>query len=80
MRDYNLIGGYSGYKNELDIGVTYKEKGFYTVIIEKPAVVDKISTLRKMRKDFPKSDDVRFSLQDAMSELSKIDKQLMMLQ
>ena len=47
---------------------------------QKPVVVDKISTLRKMRKDFPKSDDVRFSLQDAMSELSKIDNQLMMLQ
>ena len=47
---------------------------------QKPVVVDKISTLRKMRKDFPQSDDVRFSLQDAMSELSKIDKQLMMLQ
>ena len=47
---------------------------------QKPVVVDKISTLRKMSKDFPKSDDVRFSLQDAMSELSKIDKQLMMLQ
>ena len=47
---------------------------------QKPVVVDKISTLRKMRKDFPNSDDVRFSLQDAMSELSKIDKQLMMLQ
>ena len=47
---------------------------------QKPVVVDKISTLRKMRKDFPKSDDVRFSLQDAMSEQSKIDKQLMILQ
>ena len=47
---------------------------------QKPVVVDKISTLRKMRKDFPKSDDVRFSLQDAMSDLNKIDKQLMMLQ
>ena len=40
MSDYNLIGGYSGYKNELDIGVTYKDKGFYTVIIEQPAVID----------------------------------------
>ena len=47
---------------------------------QKPVVVDKINTLRKMRKDFPKSDDVRFSLQDAMSDLNKIDKQLMMLQ
>ena len=40
MSDYNLIGGYGGYKNELDIGVSYKNKGFYTVIIEDPAVVD----------------------------------------
>ena len=40
MKDYNLIGGYKNYKNELDIGVTYKNKGFYTVIIEKPAVKD----------------------------------------
>ena len=47
---------------------------------QRPVVVDKINTLRKMRKDFPKSDDVRFSLQDAMSDLNKIDKQLMMLQ
>ena len=47
---------------------------------QRPIVVDKINTLRKMRKDFPKSDDVRFSLQDAMSDLNKIDKQLMMLQ
>ena len=40
MDDYNLIGGYEKYKNELDIGVTYKKKGFYTVIIENPAVED----------------------------------------
>ena len=40
MSDYNLIGGYEKYKNELDIGVTYKKKGFYTVIIEDPAVED----------------------------------------
>ena len=46
---------------------------------QKPVVVDKISTLRKMRKDFPMSDDVRFSLQDALTDLNKIDKQLMML-
>ena len=47
---------------------------------QKPVVLDKISTLRKMRKDFPNSDDVRFSLQDAITDLNKIDKQLMMLQ
>ena len=47
---------------------------------QRPIIVDKISTLRKMRKDFPKSDDVRFSLQDAITDLNKIDKQLMMLQ
>ena len=33
-----------------------------------------------MKKDFPASDDVRFSLQSAMTDLNKIDKQLMMLQ
>ena len=46
---------------------------------QRPIIVDKISTLRKMRKDFPMSDDVRFSLQDALTDLNKIDKQLMML-
>tara|TARA_Y100001938_G_C7884740_1_gene326785 strand:+ start:103 stop:297 length:195 start_codon:yes stop_codon:yes gene_type:complete len=46
---------------------------------DKVVALDKIDTLRKMRKDFPKSDDVRFSLQDAMTDLNKIDKQLMML-
>jgi len=46
---------------------------------QRPVIVDKISTLRKMRKDFPMSDDVRFSLQDALTDLNKIDKQLMML-
>ena len=46
---------------------------------DKVVVVNKIDTLRKMRKDFPTSDDVRFSLQDAMTDLNKIDKQLMML-
>ena len=40
MSDYNLIGGYQSYKNELDIGVSYKKLGFYTVIIEIPAVED----------------------------------------
>ena len=40
MSDYNLIGGYGKFKNELDIGVKYKKLGFYTVIIEKPAVID----------------------------------------
>ena len=47
---------------------------------DKVVALDKIATLRKMKKDFPKSDDVRFSLQDAMTDLNKIDKQLMMLQ
>ena len=40
LYDYNLIGGYNKFKNELDIGVEYKKRGYYTVIIEKPAVVD----------------------------------------
>ena len=46
---------------------------------DKVVALDKIATLRKMKKDFPKSDDVRFSLQDAITDLNKIDKQLMML-
>ena len=46
---------------------------------DKVVALDKIATLRKVRKDFPKSDDVRFSLQDAMTDLNKIDKQLMIL-
>ena len=40
LEDYNLIGGYENYKNELDIGVSYKKLGYYTVIIENPAVKD----------------------------------------
>ena len=40
MKDYRLIGGYEKHKNELDIGVSYKKLGYYTVIIEKPAVDD----------------------------------------
>jgi len=46
---------------------------------DKVVALDKIDTLRKMKKDFPKSDDVRFSLQNAMTDLNKIDNQLMML-
>ncbi len=40
MCDYELIGGYGNFKNELDIGVEYKKRGYYTVIIENPAVID----------------------------------------
>ena len=35
-----MIGGYDNFKNELDIGVEYKKRGYYTVIIENPAVID----------------------------------------
>ena len=57
-----------------------KEDKLKKLLKQKPVVLNKISTLRKMRKDFPNSDDVRFSLQDAITDLNKIDKQLMMLQ
>ena len=40
MSDYFMIDGYKNFKNELDIGVEYKKLGYYTVIIEKPAVID----------------------------------------
>ena len=32
LSDYKLIGGYDNFKNELDIGVEYKKRGYYTVI------------------------------------------------
>ena len=40
MSDYNKIGGYGRFKNELDISVEYKKLGYYTVIMQKPAVID----------------------------------------
>ena len=38
--DYELIGGYEEFKNELDISLKYKKLGYYTVIIEDPAILD----------------------------------------
>ena len=46
---------------------------------DKVVALDKVDTFRKMKKDFPKSDDVRFSLQDSMTDLNKINMKLMML-
>tara|TARA_B100001029_G_C14998441_1_gene416497 strand:- start:420 stop:1160 length:741 start_codon:yes stop_codon:yes gene_type:complete len=40
LKDYELIGGYGSFTNELDINVKYKDLGYYTVIIENPAVID----------------------------------------
>ena len=40
LKDYNLINGYNNFTNELDISVRYKKLGYYTVIIENPAVED----------------------------------------
>ena len=40
LSDYKLIKGYDKFKNELDISVEYKKLGFYTVILEKSAVLD----------------------------------------
>ena len=31
---------YGRFKNELDISVEYKKLGYYTVIMQKPAVID----------------------------------------
>lgn len=52
IADYELIGGYNKFKNELDISLKYKELGFYTVILEKPAVID-------IGEDYHKSDPTR---------------------
>ena len=40
LDDYQRINGYEKYKNELDISVRYKSEGFYTVIVDDPAVID----------------------------------------
>tara|TARA_B100000524_G_scaffold330465_1_gene216362 strand:+ start:275 stop:1012 length:738 start_codon:yes stop_codon:yes gene_type:complete len=52
IKDYNLINGYNGFTNELDISVKYKKLGYYTVIIENPAVED-------IGDDFHQSDPTR---------------------
>ncbi|WP_417797666.1 hypothetical protein [Terasakiella pusilla] len=38
--DYDSIGGYSRFTNELDIGCWYKSKGFKCVVINPPAVIN----------------------------------------
>lgn len=38
--DYDRIDGYSSYLNEIDIGCSYKELGYYSVIFAEPAVLD----------------------------------------
>ena len=40
MSDYHLINGYKKFFNEIDIGLEYKKKGFYTVVIDNPAISD----------------------------------------
>ena len=40
MKDYKLINGYKKFFNEIDIGLEYKKKGFYNVIINNPAIND----------------------------------------
>jgi hypothetical protein len=38
--DYDLIGGYSNYTNEVDIDCSYRDLGFYCVIMAQPATID----------------------------------------
>ena len=52
LDDHQRINGYEKYKNELDISVRYKNEGFYTVIMEDPAV-------RDIGDDFHVSDPTR---------------------
>ena len=52
LKDYKLINGYNNYTNELDISVKYKQLGYYTVIMENPAVID-------IGDDFHKGDPTR---------------------
>jgi len=40
MADYHHIGGYEKFTNELDISCTYRELGYYCVILETPVTID----------------------------------------
>ena len=55
-----------------------KKQNLEGVVI--PALKDKISTLIKMKKDFPTSDDVRFELQDSITKLNLTKKDLWVLE
>lgn len=54
-----------------------KEDKLQELQVNRGVAMDKINVLSRMRKDFPNSDDVRFSLQDAISDLNNINKQIM---
>lgn len=54
-----------------------KEDKLQQLQVNRGVAMDKINVLSRMRKDFPNSDDVRFSLQDAISDLNNINKQIM---
>lgn len=54
-----------------------KEDKLQQLQVNRGVAMDKINVLSRMRKDFPNSDDVRFSLQDAISDLNNINKEIM---
>ena len=56
-----------------------KEDKLQQLQVDRGVAMDKINVLKRVRKDFPNSDDVRFSLQDAISDLNNIDKQIMII-
>jgi hypothetical protein len=39
-RDYDKIGGYARFTNEVDISCTYRDLGYYCVILSEPASID----------------------------------------
>lgn len=50
-------------------------------LVSKQSVLqDKVSVLLKVRKDFPQSDDVRFELQDTLTQLGECKKDIMCLE
>tara|TARA_Y100000768_G_scaffold387613_1_gene379492 strand:- start:1444 stop:1650 length:207 start_codon:yes stop_codon:yes gene_type:complete len=55
-----------------------KKQNLENVVI--PGLKDKVATLIKMKKDFPTSDDVRFELQDSLTQLDKVKKDLWVLE
>ena len=56
-----------------------QQKQVDNLVNQEKIAQSKFDVMQKMFKDFPTCDDVRFELQDAISSLNLVKKQLMML-
>ena len=55
------------------------QKQIDNLVDQKKIAQSKFDVMQKMFKDFPTCDDIRFELQDAISNLNMIKNQLMMI-